>query len=67
MDFSIFGGLCDRNGEGMLPNEQGDIEAAQRVAFVGLSRAMHLLTLPVHGNIPAGMGRNPSASTRCDG
>jgi DNA helicase-2/ATP-dependent DNA helicase PcrA len=31
--------------EGMLPNKQGDIEEERRVAFVGLSRAMHHLYL----------------------
>ena len=31
--------------EGMLPNKQGDIEEELRVAFVGLSRAMHHLYL----------------------
>jgi DNA helicase II / ATP-dependent DNA helicase PcrA len=31
--------------EGMLLNKQGDIEEERRVAFVGLSRAMHHLYL----------------------
>ena len=31
--------------EGILPNKQGDIEEERRIAFVGMSRAMHSLYL----------------------